>query len=112
MIRRPPRSTLFPYTTLFRSLGDRSAVRRLACDRVCARDVGQLRAVDRHRERPASVQSGVTATGRHVTRGCPRLLGERTLDEVEAHARGAGSDVDVDQAALGRAALFTETDIR
>src|SRR3712207_8487663 len=25
MIRRPPRSTLFPYTTLFRSLGTRSA---------------------------------------------------------------------------------------
>src|SRR2546427_7569360 len=39
MIRRPPRSTLFPYTTLFRSHGDRRAgpltahamfVRRLA----------------------------------------------------------------------------------
>src|SRR3712207_7167075 len=26
MIRRPPRSTLFPYTTLFRSLGIRVAV--------------------------------------------------------------------------------------
>src|SRR2546426_6116596 len=26
MIRRPPRSTLFPYTTLFRSLGEPSAV--------------------------------------------------------------------------------------
>src|SRR2546430_16889238 len=26
MIRRPPRSTLFPYTTLFRSLRDRRAV--------------------------------------------------------------------------------------
>src|SRR2546427_7990182 len=25
MIRRPPRSTLFPYTTLFRSLGQKSA---------------------------------------------------------------------------------------
>src|SRR2546430_10059288 len=25
MIRRPPRSTLFPYTTLFRSLGDDGA---------------------------------------------------------------------------------------
>src|SRR2546430_7682695 len=25
MIRRPPRSTLFPYTTLFRSFGDRTA---------------------------------------------------------------------------------------
>src|SRR2546426_3225467 len=28
MIRRPPRSTLFPYTTLFRSPQARSAVRR------------------------------------------------------------------------------------
>src|SRR3712207_6930129 len=28
MIRRPPRSTLFPYTTLFRSFLDRKAVRR------------------------------------------------------------------------------------
>src|SRR5205085_5976231 len=27
MIRRPPRSTLFPYTTLFRSLGLRRVVR-------------------------------------------------------------------------------------
>src|SRR5258707_11223018 len=26
MIRRPPRSTLFPYTTLFRSFGSRRAV--------------------------------------------------------------------------------------
>src|SRR5258708_23192853 len=29
MIRRPPRSTLFPYTTLFRSHANR-------CDRLCA----------------------------------------------------------------------------
>src|SRR2546426_5258221 len=28
MIRRPPRSTLFPYTTLFRSAGARPLVRR------------------------------------------------------------------------------------
>src|SRR2546422_9773049 len=28
MIRRPPRSTLFPYTTLFRSRGSRRAARR------------------------------------------------------------------------------------
>src|SRR5258707_3144001 len=26
MIRRPPRSTLFPYTTLFRSLGKRAGI--------------------------------------------------------------------------------------
>jgi len=30
MIRRPPRSTLFPYTTLFRSLGERGVGRRIA----------------------------------------------------------------------------------
>src|SRR3712207_7648789 len=30
MIRRPPRSTLFPYTTLFRSRGDRLAGVRAA----------------------------------------------------------------------------------
>src|SRR5258708_8131635 len=30
MIRRPPRSTLFPYTTLFRSLGALSAEARVA----------------------------------------------------------------------------------
>src|SRR5690606_40152301 len=30
MTRRPPRSTLFPYTTLFRSLGDESGERILA----------------------------------------------------------------------------------
>src|SRR5690349_24181508 len=35
MIRRPPRSTLFPYTTLFRSCSRRSAPRRdqrICCD--------------------------------------------------------------------------------
>src|SRR2546430_3883512 len=34
MIRRPPRSTLFPYTTLFRSPSAINAVRRA---RICAR---------------------------------------------------------------------------
>src|SRR3712207_8815826 len=32
MIRRPPRSTLFPYTTLFRSSGGGPRLERLACD--------------------------------------------------------------------------------
>src|SRR2546422_6075506 len=34
MIRRPPRSTLFPYTTLFRSLERHPGVIRLAAHRV------------------------------------------------------------------------------
>src|SRR3712207_3581251 len=39
MIRRPPRSTLFPYTTLFRSLRDRAAV---LTDRERLRQAAQL----------------------------------------------------------------------
>src|SRR2546422_5164199 len=51
MIRRPPRSTLFPYTTLFRSLrvgvrgkplGDAAAALRLAHAREHLEDVGHF----------------------------------------------------------------------
>src|SRR2546425_6539056 len=34
MIRRPPRSTLFPYTTLFRSAGRKTAAQRLPAIRL------------------------------------------------------------------------------
>src|SRR2546427_7751449 len=34
MIRRPPRSTLFPYTTLFRSPGDRLGTKQDAQDQL------------------------------------------------------------------------------
>src|SRR5438034_7141658 len=36
MIRRPPRSTLFPYTTLFRSIEERKRRARVAADAVFA----------------------------------------------------------------------------
>src|SRR3712207_6924777 len=37
MIRRPPRSTLFPYTTLFRSLLTETAILRATLPLVCTR---------------------------------------------------------------------------
>src|SRR3712207_7963872 len=41
MIRRPPRSTLFPYTTLFRSRGQPERLRGLAApQQVAGEDVG------------------------------------------------------------------------
>src|SRR3712207_7414620 len=40
MIRRPPRSTLFPYTTLFRSLPEAERLRRLARIGWCALELG------------------------------------------------------------------------
>src|SRR5437667_6373148 len=44
MIRRPPRSTLFPYTTLFRSQGDGTRERRAVAGAQLAgeyRDIGR-----------------------------------------------------------------------
>src|ERR1035441_10917507 len=38
MIRRPPRSTLFPYTTLFRSIASRAASVRSNCHPTTLRD--------------------------------------------------------------------------
>src|SRR2546425_8605943 len=48
MIRRPPRSTLFPYTTLFRSLADRPALgqRRVAANVELRLTLGGLRSPD------------------------------------------------------------------
>src|SRR2546430_8080855 len=51
MIRRPPRSTLFPYTTLFRS-----RLRRLGDDRVVAEVVGRV-GLDRTQPVPHSHRS-------------------------------------------------------
>src|SRR3712207_7403984 len=45
MIRRPPRSTLFPYTTLFRSLGEALLVRVLGRVDEVLREMGCVRAV-------------------------------------------------------------------
>src|SRR5690348_18015527 len=48
MIRRPPRSTLFPYTTLFRSVGDGTA-RRLVRRRRHVLVLRRRSALRRHR---------------------------------------------------------------
>src|SRR5256886_5740815 len=56
MIRRPPRSTLFPYTTLFRSLVGVAAARLFHCRDL---DVGPGRGdgVDRSEEHTSELQS-------------------------------------------------------
>src|SRR3712207_7112392 len=53
MIRRPPRSTLFPYTTLFRSAGARGLDGARADDRR-AEDGGDREPQQRHRDRKST----------------------------------------------------------
>src|SRR3712207_8931115 len=77
MIRRPPRSTLFPYTTLFRSLG--AAVAGLERDPHARRGGGRRRrrAVRRARVRGADVHRGDVG---HADRGRDRRSEEHTSE--------------------------------
>src|SRR3712207_7831515 len=71
MIRRPPRSTLFPYTTLFRSSGlVRGAVDHL--------DLRPLRG-----ERPLLLRAAAGAVGRGPG-GCARGRGDAGAERAQA----------------------------
>src|SRR5438034_8005709 len=48
MIRRPPRSTLFPYTTLFRSARSSAAASARTITRSCARAASRNRRSEEH----------------------------------------------------------------
>src|SRR3712207_8778065 len=65
MIRRPPRSTLFPYTTLFRSGRERLGEERPGG---LARAAGRARPLERHPVEAPRALAGQRA-GREVARG-------------------------------------------
>src|SRR5947209_16213405 len=59
MIRRPPRSTLFPYTTLFRSCQSTSAVVSCSCFKPVSRET-RLRLRDRKSTRLNSSHANIS----------------------------------------------------
>src|SRR3712207_8566034 len=68
MIRRPPRSTLFPYTTLFRSIGAVVVLGPLV-DRVSAREIGGcIRALWSREHRPETLSVVAMTVDRKSTR--------------------------------------------
>src|SRR5690242_21241327 len=102
MLRRPPRSTLFPYTTLFRSRGDlhgerqRRGVARVAARAVAAVDLDELRREmvdaealrgdragrDRSEEHTSELQS-------HVNLVCRLLLEKKKNTKANAYSHAA-----------------------
>src|SRR5258708_25565025 len=102
MIRRPPRSTLFPYTTLFRSRGlqcregrdasDSAAATRRAgaqrADRRGGRAAGDLRAAHRSEEHTSELQSPD-----HLV--CRLLLEKKKNDKVSTNYVTDSSTVQV-----------------
>src|SRR3989475_12368733 len=81
MIRRPPRSTLFPYTTLFRSLEARLARLRLE---PIARDHAEEDFVAPRSEAGHQLERRVRAAG-------PPAVGGQVQDPERGHARTARS---------------------
>src|SRR6266542_6996632 len=110
MIRRPPRSTLFPYTTLFRSADqpERGVERRESsgCPRAAVNRAAGFRVVQRQQTNMCAVRPVCTCvTGRvprltrweHVVRAEEnrqrRRAGRSRVGEVVlAHARGDPAD--------------------
>src|SRR2546427_12655432 len=108
MIRRPPRSTLFPYTTLFRSFEDRAAYQagvpgRAARDDHDAPDAG---AVAGRQVEPVE-SSRAVHSHKPPTQGMPHRLGlPANLLEHEGRVRAERERVEIpieggDQAILG-----------
>src|SRR5260370_11049051 len=76
MIRRPPRSTLFPYTTLFRSA-------RAHRDRRGG-GAGRARGITRHARRARESRRDRAARRAGSAGGQPREIGEHT-SELQSH---------------------------
>src|SRR3712207_5753854 len=84
MIRRPPRSTLFPYTTLFRSLGEPAGL--LDEHALQPRRVGDVVVegrLDRARFRLAAGDRRAVAKVRAVVQGAPVALSEAFDQELQ-----------------------------
>src|SRR3712207_8017569 len=84
MIRRPPRSTLFPYTTLFRSQTWVRALRRarLPVDRAAVCRNGQWQT---ERAEMVGRRSGVRALRRRDREGCVRDRKSTRLNSSHAN---------------------------
>src|SRR5438876_8977552 len=75
MIRRPPRSTLFPYTTLFRSVAASSS------DVVAAYNLLYRQLFDRHRDRSEEHTSELQSPVHLV---CRLLLEKKNKHQIQA----------------------------
>src|SRR5260370_26348715 len=81
MIRRPPRSTLFPYTTLFRSVG----LNRRLGDATDSQGTTHYLRLDRSEEHTSELQS-------HLNLVC-RLLLEKKKDSILPITKGKKCNV-------------------
>src|SRR5437016_12557139 len=92
MIRRPPRSTLFPYTTLFRSQINDLRQRLAACEGKCSQDEiqrltaqGQRLTTQFDRKNNELQEDSNAALGEVIDR-----IGRKMVDVLDRYARENG----------------------
>src|SRR2546422_1573195 len=94
MIRRPPRSTLFPYTTLFRSPGDRAGLAKAGVQSSGLR-VNQFRQGIRSEEHTSELQSRLHLVCRLLLEKKKKILGiHRACERNQPRAKGARAPPD------------------
>src|SRR3989441_6871156 len=95
MIRRPPRSTLFPYTTLFRSLVDDARERRRQARAVAVVLVGEG-VHDGHGPRDRELQPplGIRTGPAHLVEVDGRAAGDGAGDRRHLRLVAVGADAD------------------
>src|SRR3712207_7883169 len=82
MIRRPPRSTLFPYTTLFRSTGDRP---RASWRKSVFRNRKPPKAANAATDRAIDAENGIERKKRTSSSGCSRDRKSTRLNSSHAN---------------------------
>src|SRR3712207_7841253 len=83
MIRRPPRSTLFPYTTLFRSLPPRKGLRAVGLEHTDGPATHQQREVQADKLRPVRMP-GLRQLDGLVLPGLQCLRSEEHTSELQS----------------------------
>src|SRR5256885_16805569 len=90
MIRRPPRSTLFPYTTLFRSRATRRGLRVRVRPVVLEREEGQR--IERIRQVVRLISgAGGEVEVRTVLEGCRSRVDERRTERRDCGTVACGA---------------------
>src|SRR3712207_9038057 len=97
MIRRPPRSTLFPYTTLFRSLGRPEAARVLK-----EASIAEARARQAAQQEQLLADEAIAVAQRQLALRQAEITAETDAAKARAAAAGPLAQAAQDQAILIR----------
>src|SRR3712207_8144479 len=93
MIRRPPRSTLFPYTTLFRSQAGAEDHRRSETLDAAAEQQQRVAARQEREDGPHAEHQAAGAEDRAVAEGVPQAAGDQHPDRKSTRLNSSHANI-------------------